>query len=130
MAMKVESVGQNNIGIKVEGDLGVLQIIDESSEDELDIVEGAKPAGLEGIAGALVGTSGVPSLSNIIVKDSENVQFGNNTYFNGPVTIKQVIQTGSGIDNVCYEKGEDEKETTPRYSDLKDNGGKLLFIIT
>lgn len=127
MAMKIESVGQNNTGIKVEGDLGDLQIIEESSEDEVDIIEDAnRPSGLDGLPGALVRTSGPPKLSNIIVKDSENVQFGNNTYFNGPVTIKQVIQTGNGIDNVSYVNGDDEKETT-RCSEPKDNGSKLLF---
>lgn len=134
MAMKIESVGQNDIGIKVEGDLGDLQIIEESSEDEVDVVEGSNnPSGLDGIPGALVRTSDAPKLSNIIVKDSENVQFGNNTYFNGPVTIKQVIQTGNGIDNASYVKEEYEKDTTPPYSvpqDSGNNGSKLLLFIT
>lgn len=128
--MNCESIGQNNTGIKVEGDLGDLEIIEEPSEDDMDIVEGANTSpGLNGIPGALVRRSGAPKLSNIIVKDSENVQFGNNTYFNGPVTIKQVIQAGNGIDNVSYVNGEDEKETK-QYSGPKDNASKLLFITT
>lgn len=130
MAVNIESVGQCDTGIKVQGDLGDLEIIEESSEDEMDIVKGAtNPPSLDGIPGALVRRSGAPKLSNIIVKDSENVQFGNNTYFNGPVTIKQVIQAANGVDNVSYVNEEDEKHTT-QHSDPKDNTSKLIFITT
>lgn len=123
MAMKIGPVDQN-YRFKVEGDLDDLEIIQESSEDEVDIQNGAKNAGdLKGVPAGLVRTSGAAKLSNIIVKDSDNIQFGNNTYFNGPVTIKQVIQSGNGVDNVSYVHEENEKDTT-QYGVPKDNGRK------
>lgn len=110
MGIKIESVNPQNIGIKAEGDLGELEIIDESSDYEEDIVEDTNNDGLAGIPGVLIKKSAALELSNIIVKDSENVRFGNNTYFNGPVTIKQVIQTENGIVNSSYIHSEDEQE--------------------
>lgn len=129
MAMKIESVDHKNIGIKVEGDLGDLEIIEEYSDYEADIKEGANSMGdLAKIPGDLITASGIPELSNIIVKDSENVQFGNNTYFNGPVTIKQVIQTANGIDNVSYVRSDDENENTQSSGPI--NSGRKLLLFT
>lgn len=129
MAMKIESVDQN-CGFKVEGDLDDLEIIKESSEDEVEIQKAVKNVGgLKGVPAGLIRTSGAAKLSNIIVKDSDNIQFGNNTYFNGPVTIKQVIQSGNGVDNVSYVNGENEKDKT-QCAVPKDIGRKWLFIIS
>lgn len=52
--------------------------------------------------------SATPAVSNVAVTNSENVQFGNNTYFNGPVVIRQIIQSNSGQLNEAYTKSENE----------------------
>ncbi|KAG7313206.1 hypothetical protein JYU34_000305 [Plutella xylostella] len=53
----------------------------------------------------------------VAVTNSENVQFGNNTYFNGPVTIKQIVQN-SGLENDSYVKTEDEKPKNTLGNDI------------
>ncbi|XP_049884660.1 uncharacterized protein LOC126379804 isoform X2 [Pectinophora gossypiella] len=118
MAMKIGTVDERNLGIKVEGDLGDLQIIEEYSEsdDEKNEVPGEFHKGtIANIPNNLVKASATPVFGTVAVTNSENVQFGNNTFFNGPVTIKQVIQTRSGIDNASYQKTEDENPPNGKF---------------
>lgn len=109
MAMKVESVDGNGLGIKVEGDLGSLQIIEESSDSDDDIQgEQGGISTVSNIPKDLVQTSSATVVGSLAITNSDNVQIGNNTYFNGPVTIKQVIGSHSGIENRAYIQTEDE----------------------
>ncbi|KAI5647058.1 n-acetylmuramoyl-L-alanine amidase domain-containing protein [Phthorimaea operculella] len=112
----VQTSDHNNSGLKVEGDLGDLQIIEDSSEDES---ESPEVNTLATIPNSLVKASATPVFGSVQVTNSDNVQFGNNTFFNGPVTIKQVIQTNSGVENASYQKTDDE--TIPNGNHTKNN---------
>lgn len=72
-----------------------------SSEEDLD--DGCQTEeGLEIVApdDTCAGTFG-----NIVVKNSSDVQFGNNTYYHGPVTIKQFVYKGAQDGQLSIENG-------------------------
>ncbi|XP_063837440.1 uncharacterized protein LOC135086620 isoform X1 [Ostrinia nubilalis] len=112
MALKQESHNDsklNSLGIKVKGDLGDLQIVENSgsecSDDDERTVDRKQKAHvlqtISTIPTSLIQNRTEPIVSNVQVHNSENIQFGHNTYFHGPVTIKQIIKK-KGIDNASY----------------------------
>ncbi|CAH4038421.1 peptidoglycan-recognition protein LF-like isoform X2 [Pieris brassicae] len=105
MEMKVEQV---NEGIKVIGDLGDIQIAEISDNEDCEKPVPSKDLSI--IPNSILQGSTVPVFGNISVNDSDNVQFGNNTYFNGPVTIKQVIKN-NGVENASYTATDDEQDS-------------------
>ncbi|CAH0578223.1 unnamed protein product [Chrysodeixis includens] len=120
MALKTESsYVDESIGLKVEGELGDFQIIEEVSDsDDADktVHESSWTVDtVPSIPSSLVKPGSSPVSGNIAVSNSENVVIGNNTYFNGPVIIKQVIQSAPGIDNPSYSKTEDEDDSEGKY---------------
>lgn len=132
MALKLDEPNANyNIGFKIEGDLGDLQVIEESdSEDDKSSQKqkvlrtfNNKPC----IPPNLI-QNHVPVFEKVTVENSEHVQFGNNTYFNGPVTIKQVIQNKSGIDNSSYVQDKDDVCDHHQPQDEKNIESKLLLF--
>ncbi|XP_047524818.1 peptidoglycan-recognition protein LA-like isoform X1 [Pieris napi] len=102
------NVDQVNEGIKVIGDLGDIQIAEISDNEECEKPVPSKDLSI--IPKSLLQSSTVPVFGNISVSDSDNVQFGNNTYFNGPVTIKQVIKN-NGVENASYTVTDDEQDS-------------------
>lgn len=128
MALKTESSYiDESIGLKVEGELGDFQIIEEVSDsDDADKIVNESSWTVDtvpSIPSSLVKPSSTP-IGNVAVSNSENVVIGNNTYFNGPVIIKQVIQNVPGIDNPSYTKTEDEDESEGKYHDGSKNSKK------
>lgn len=105
MALKPDKPNSSNsIGTKVSGDLGDIQVAYDSDNENDKIIEKNVSRTLTtkpDIPPNLIQNT-VPVFGSVSVSSSENVQFGNNTYFNGPVTIKQVIQNKSGVDNAAY----------------------------
>lgn len=123
----------NNIGIKVNGDLGDLQIstVSESDDDEdtVDKTVGTKKVDtLANFPASLVQTSNTPIFGNVAVANSDNVQFGNNTHFHGPVTIKQII-TKSGIENASYAGTEDENVQSEDFKSPQEYNVSCKFIL-
>lgn len=125
MALKEDSscIDEKSLGIKVEGELNDFQIIEEISdseeyaEAEKKVVKSSRTVDtLSIIPSNLVKPASSPSVcGNVAVTNSENVVIGNHTYFNGPVTIKQVIQSAPGLDNPSYVKSESEDGPSPIY---------------
>lgn len=112
MALHINEPSTNyNIGIKIEGDLGDLQVIDESDTENDTSSQKQKVLrtfnNKTSLPSNLIQNT-VPVFGKVTVANSEQIQFGNNTYFNGPVTIKQVVHDKSGIDNSSYVKDKDE----------------------
>lgn len=129
MDMKRDNNETNKESIKVEGDLGDLQIIEEVSDDDDNMC--AKQKDLKAVSmskrdvGAIVQAGSIPVFGSVAVTNSENVQFGNNTYFNGPVTI---IQSKSGMENASYTKTEDDNvPNDPFKPNSKFDSRKLLI---
>ncbi|XP_050683311.1 peptidoglycan-recognition protein LC-like [Leptidea sinapis] len=132
--------------LKIEGHLGDLQVTEVSSDSEeetCDIPDASMssktlcPGSLSTFPQSLVQTSVTPVVGNVSVSDSENVQFGNNTYFNGPVTIKQIVHEKSGVENVSYSKTEEElhngtfsKNPHLVYAEIKKNGILMWHKLT
>lgn len=128
MALKTESSYiDESIGLKVEGELGDFQIIEEVSDsDDADKTVNESSWAVDTvptIPSSLVKPSSSP-IGNVAVSNSENVVIGNNTYFNGPVIIKQVIQNVPGIDNPSYSKTEDEDDSEGKYHDGSQSNKK------
>ncbi|XP_072930536.1 peptidoglycan-recognition protein LC-like isoform X2 [Epargyreus clarus] len=119
MAMKVESLTDSpNLSLRVKGDLGDLQVSGDASDcDDDETCDKQKVSRtistVASIPPSLVRASVVPVYGSVAVTNSENVQFGNNTYFNGPVTIKQIIQSKSGVENESYTRTDEEQGSTP-----------------
>ncbi|XP_045510417.1 peptidoglycan-recognition protein LE-like isoform X3 [Colias croceus] len=122
MARKNDESSCNTNAIKVEGDLGDLQVTEVSDgedKDEITFDEQSSSKTLDKIStlpASLVQSSTVPVFGSISIVESENVQFGNNTFFNGPVTIKQIVQTKSGVDNNSYDRTEEDESKDGVYS--------------
>ncbi|XP_026730977.1 peptidoglycan-recognition protein LC-like isoform X1 [Trichoplusia ni] len=132
MALKTESSYiDESIGLKVEGELGDFQIIEEVSDsDDADKTVNESSWAVDtvpSIPSSLVKPSSSP-IGNVAVSNSENVVIGNNTYFNGPVIIKQVIQNVPGIDNPSYSKTEDEDDSEGKYHDGSQSNKKQTSI--
>ncbi|XP_075990970.1 uncharacterized protein LOC142986381 isoform X2 [Anticarsia gemmatalis] len=113
-------VNDKNLGIKIEGELDDFQIIEEKSDSEDDDKISNKSSRavdtLSPIPSSLVKPSSSPSVcGNVAVTNSENVVIGNHTIFNGPVTIKQVIQNSSGVENPSYTRTEDDDAPKRQY---------------
>lgn len=96
-----------DFGITVNGDLNFFGGSDQNDDD----------------TSAKIGNSSVPitcnipmenlyssslSFGNVTIKESNNTHFGNNTYFNGPVIIKQISQNGNGTVNPSFTRTEDD----------------------
>lgn len=106
---KNTSIEENHLGIKVKGDLGEFQFVEEKSESE-DEDTGAKSSRALSTVSPLPNNLVKPTahvFGSVAVSNSDNVHFGNNTYFNGPVTIKQVVHN-SEHDNPGFEHTEEE----------------------
>ncbi|XP_034839406.1 peptidoglycan-recognition protein LE-like isoform X2 [Maniola hyperantus] len=116
MALKLDrSNSGRNLGVRVAGDLGDLQVTDASSDCDDKICDNEKVSrtvntvnAISNLPPNLIHSTAVPSFGRVAITNSENVQFGNNTYFNGPVTIKQIIQSKSGVENSSYTRSDDE----------------------
>ncbi|CAB3225789.1 unnamed protein product [Arctia plantaginis] len=136
MAQKINPsrIADRNLSIKVEGELDNFQIIEEKSdsdEDERTLNNSSRTTDLVSqIPSSLVKPSNSPSVCGTVsITNSDNVIIGNNTYFNGPVTIKQVIHSATGLDNPSYTKSEDENVPKPHsHHDLKDTPVKRFHI--
>lgn len=119
---------ENQVQIKVSGDLGDFEITEDALEetDSEDDEESSNSLrldnGLSTIPQDLVKQSVQPVFGSVQVTKSENVQFGNNVYFNGPVVIKQVVHTKEQ-DNPGYEQTEDDapsQNPDPPKTNVKD----------
>lgn len=62
----------------------------------------------------------IGNFGNVIVKNSSDVQFGNNTYFQGAVTIKQFVYSGVDDKPLCIEDGKTNLAFTPSNCDIDD----------
>ncbi|XP_032527504.2 peptidoglycan-recognition protein LC-like isoform X2 [Danaus plexippus] len=115
--MATKASKSNTNGMTIIGNIDDMQIIKEIS-DEDSINRPKKSCSLNtplNLPSNLVPNTGAPVYESVSVTNSENVQFGNNTYFNGPVIIKQIVQPKSGVDNVSYTKTEEtEKEDSQK----------------
>lgn len=116
MAISKDSVNfcdeNKNLDISVVGEFGDLEIVEETCDSD-----DAGIAGTNSIATFAKPAASPPVFGTVSVSNSENVHFGNNTYFQGPVTIKQVIQSKSGIENASYNKTDDEISKPPLYKE-------------
>ncbi|XP_013189387.1 peptidoglycan-recognition protein SA isoform X2 [Amyelois transitella] len=105
-----------DLGIKLEGDLGHLQIStlsdDEDEPDPDKTIISKNVDGLASFPDNLVHSSNAPIFGHVAVAHSKHVQLGNNTHFHGPVTIKQIIQNKSGVENVSFTKTEEDIDPT------------------
>ncbi|CAH0716099.1 unnamed protein product, partial [Brenthis ino] len=135
MAMKLDGSNTNScVGVKFVGDLGDLQVIEENESEDDKICQNQKVLrpfnNKPNIPSNLI-QSTLPVFGKVTVANSENVQFGNNTYFNGPVTIKQVIQNKSGVDNSGFVKNEDDDSNThhPRSEKVPKNSAKKEQVL-
>lgn len=131
MALKTESgYVSDSLGFKVEGELGDFQIIEEKSDsDDDDSTVSKSSRAIDTIATiptSLVKPSSVP-IGNVAVSNSENVVIGNNTYFHGPVIIKQVIQNAPGLENPSYVKTEDEGVSSHKHHEESKIDNRKLF---
>lgn len=109
-SITVTDIEDSELGIKFEGDLGEVKIEDASDSDyDEDVSENTVSTWPQDIVKA----SSPAVFGTVSVSNSENVQFGNNTYFNGPVTIKQIVQNTLEHENRGFEHTEDEKTVNP-----------------
>ncbi|XP_023948745.1 peptidoglycan-recognition protein LC-like isoform X1 [Bicyclus anynana] len=112
MAVKLDRSNSGvNLGVKIAGDLGDVTVTDVNSDSDDNISDKQKVSkilsnvnAISPIPSDLIHNT-VPSFGRVAISNSENVQFGNNTYFNGPVTIKQIK---TGVDNCSYIRTDDE----------------------
>lgn len=107
MAAKLDRTHDIYGSCKVQGDLGDIQVAEVSDNEESE--KPVHPKDLATIPNSILHSSTVPVFGSISVSDSDNIQFGNNTYFNGPVTIKQIIKN-KGVENPSYTVTDDEPE--------------------
>ncbi|KAJ0183893.1 hypothetical protein K1T71_000316 [Dendrolimus kikuchii] len=119
-----------NIGLKVNGDLGDFEIVEETSESDNDNDQETENCprirSLSTLPVDLIKPSSTPIFGSVQVTGSQNVQFGNNTYFNGPVTIKQVISDTFGVDNASYVKTEEEDLPAQRHKNEPKNDNSVI----
>ncbi|XP_048005475.1 peptidoglycan-recognition protein LE-like isoform X4 [Leguminivora glycinivorella] len=97
-----------NLDVSVVGEINGLEIVEDTSDTE----DSPKQSSSNAVA-AVARPNVPPVFGSVTVSNSENVQFGNNTYFQGPVVIKQIIHNKSGIENVSYDKTDDENVSSP-----------------
>lgn len=112
-----------SIGIKVEGELRDFQIVtsnSDSDDDDGTNTKSSKTVDTLAIPSSVVNPRSTP-IGNVAVSNSENVTIGNNTYFNGPVVIKQVIQNAVGLENPSYVKTDDEDGPVQKYQEESKN---------
>ncbi|CAK1554922.1 unnamed protein product [Leptosia nina] len=123
MEIKFDPTRNNGERVRVNGDLGVVLVTEDSSDSDTE-----KQSAIDTLS-TLPGlqNSSAPVFGSVSVSESENVHFGNNTYFNGPVTIKQIIKTKSGIENESYTKDGDEDGRAVPPS--KENSVKPLQVL-
>lgn len=110
----------SQLGIKVKGDLGDLQIVEKnevsdsecSDDDEKNVDKNDKLVPEQTSSNlplSIIQSGQIAIPSNVAINHSENIQFGNNTYFHGPVVIKQLV-TKRGIDNASYTTSDHEND--------------------
>ncbi|KAI8430925.1 hypothetical protein MSG28_001043 [Choristoneura fumiferana] len=128
MAINKDSVNfcdkNKNLDISVVGEFGDLEIVEETCDSD-----DAGSAGANTISTFAKPAASPPVFGTVSVSNSENVHFGNNTYFQGPVTIKQIIQSKSGIENASYNKTDDEISKPPLYKEGTFDTGSDGFSI-
>lgn len=123
-----------NFGNEFTADDIKTAIIEECSTSS----ESADETGVEVVHGETLNTLvNLPTLDvpqnstavgSVAITESENVHFGNKTYFNGPITIKQYIKQKTGIENKSYVKTESEIITKKESSLSNCNVEKSKYI--
>ncbi|CAG9558352.1 unnamed protein product [Danaus chrysippus] len=109
--MATKASKSNTNGMTIIGNIDDMQIIKEISDE--DNIRPKNSCSLNtplNLPTNLVQNSGAPVYESVSVTNSENVQFGNNTYFNGPVIIKQIVHPKTGVDNASYTKTEETEK--------------------
>ena len=86
---------------------------DDDGEDDSDLKTDAASASNVIALAAKNSSESRPSFGNIVVKSSTDVHFGNKTFYNGPVTIKQFVYTtrDGGVDGQRSEADGDNVDT-------------------
>ncbi|XP_046414678.1 uncharacterized protein LOC124176887 [Neodiprion fabricii] len=70
--------------------------------------------------GILLPISDAPAFGDVCIKDSTNVHIGNKTFYQGPVTIKQIVYAKSTVsDDGLGEEFSESGEKVPKHEDLK-----------
>jgi len=74
---------------------------DDDGEDDSDLKTDAASASNAVALAAKNSSESRPNFGNIVVNSSSDVHFGNKTFYNGPVTIRQVVYTtrDGGVDD-------------------------------
>lgn len=72
--------------------LGMVDVGEDDNSDEEEVTTDCAVVSQQQ-AVALSEALPSPTFGNIAVTNSTDIQFGNKTYYNGPVTIKQVVYT-------------------------------------
>ena len=85
---------------------------DDDDEDDSDLKTDAASANNVIALAAKNSSESRPSFGNIVVNSSSDVHFGNKTFYNGPVTIKQFVYTREGgVDGQRNEADGDNVDT-------------------
>lgn len=134
----MEASEENQLSIKLTGDLQDVQITEEDLENTDSDDDGASTSSsganaLSTLPQGLVKPPAQPTFGSVQVTDSENVHFGDNIKgdnivfnFKGPVVIKQVVHPKEQ-DNPGYEQTEDDalgNNIRPQKMDTKEEGSK------
>jgi hypothetical protein len=86
---------------------------DDDDDDDSDLKTDAASASNVIALAAKNSSESRPSFGNIVVNSSSDVHFGNKTFYNGPVTIKQFLYTtrDGGVDGQRNEADGDNVDT-------------------
>jgi hypothetical protein len=86
---------------------------EDDGEDDSDLKTDAVSANSVIALAAKNSSESRPSFGNIVVNSSSDVHFGNKTFYNGPVTIKQFVYTArdGGVDGQRSEADGDNVDT-------------------
>ena len=86
---------------------------DDDGEDDSDLKTDAASASSAIALAAKNSSESRPSFGKIVVNSSSDVHFGNKTFYNGPVTIKQFVYTtrDGGVDGQRSEADGDNVDT-------------------
>ncbi|XP_063546711.1 uncharacterized protein LOC134754352 isoform X2 [Cydia strobilella] len=115
-----------HLDVSVVEEINGLEIVEDTSDSE----DGPEQT-VSNAVSAISRPNVPPVFGSVTVSNSENVQFGNNTYFQGPVVIKQIIHNKSGIENVSYDRTGDENVSPPHKSqkdpDIDNDSQKFVL---
>jgi hypothetical protein len=86
---------------------------DEDDDDDSDLKTDSACASNAIQLAAQKSSESRPSFGNIVVNSSSDVHFGNKTFYNGPVTIKQFVYTtkNGSVDVHHSENGDDDGDS-------------------